>query len=262
MTNNAESLDPKNNLEQPSNQQLQIVKDLIPVIDFEAVEKFYSEVEMIVKQMFQLGYHYGPPYEVKPGKEAPANILYKKGVQLFIDRIQLLFEDEIEVIDEVSQHKTFTCRSKMFRLGSNSVLSSGEGSCSTDEGRFSYQAFEKIVTRHVRESAILRAHKDCIERFFNVSRFFPNEKKPPAQKPQPKPEPKPKPAEKKQSKWNPTPPERNTPDWFLNKIKELTSRDEITEFHEQFELDEAFFNDEDRNKIKEAYNNKWKELKK
>lgn len=256
-------MDQRNNPEEPSNQQLQVVKDLIPVIDFEAVEKFYSEVEMIVKQMFRIGYHYGPPYEVKPGKEAPANILYKKGVQLFIDRIQLLFEDEIEVIDEVSQHKTFTCRSKMFRLGSNSVLSSGEGSCSTDEGRFAYMAFEKIVTRHVRESAILRAHKDCIERFFNVSRFFPNEKKPAAQKPQPRPEPRsqPKPTEKKQPKWSASPYELNDPNWYITMIKGLNSQKEITEFHEQFELDEAFFGDADKAKIKEAYTQRWDELK-
>jgi len=252
------------NSDQKNNQLQVAVKDLIPRIDFEGVEKFYSEVESIVKQMFKLGYHYGPPYEVRSGKEPPKNILYKAGVQVFVDRINLLFEDEVTIIDEVSQHKTFHCKSKMFRLGNNTVLSSGEGSCSTDEGRFSYQAYDKIVTRHVRESAILRAHKDSIERFFNVSRFFPDNKKlsvTPKQESKPQQKKEPEPTNGK-GKWNPTPQQRNDPEWFIGEIKKLKNHGEVNEFHEKFELDEKFFGEVDQKKIHDAYAARWEELKK
>jgi hypothetical protein len=255
MTTTEENLGQENNkLEKAQN-----LLPIIPKIDFDAVDKFYSEVEIIVQRLFKLGYHYGPPYEVKQGNKAPANILYKQGVGLLVTTLDLLFQDDVEVIEEVSKHTTFTCRSKMFRTHNKVVLASGEGSCSTDEGRFAYQAFEKIVTRHVRESAILRAHKDCIERYFNVSRFFPtNGKSKPAEKPPVKPQT----ATEEKFKWKYDMPDMVDPEWFKRQLKAAKSLAEIEAFAKQFKMELGMFEEKIMAEIVAVANQRKIEVKK
>lgn len=254
MTTNQENSDQENLL--PA-----IVKEthLVPKFDFGAIDNFYSEVEKIVKNTFKYGYHYGPAYEAKPGKQRPPDILYKRGMQFFIDNFELLFQDTIELIKEESEHVTFTCETKMFRTGSPTIVAKGEGSCSTDEGRFSYMAFEKISSRQVRESAILRSHKDAVERFFNLSRFFPSEVKPSNGKPKEQPK---QTTHEGQFKWKYEFVDMVDPEWFKKQLRAAKSLAEIEAFKNQFSTELRCFGDKDMEAIAAVANQRKMEVNK
>lgn len=254
------------NLDQKENDLLPaIVKNthIVPKFNFEAIDNFYLEVEKIVKNTFKLGYHYGPAYDAKPGKSKPPDILYKRGMQFFIDNFQLIFQDTVEIIKEESEHVTFTCQSKMFRTGSEVIISRGEGSCSTDEGRFSYQAFEKISSRQVRESAILRSHKDCVERYFNLSRFFPSDKQPSKEPSNCKPkEPLKETAQEGTFKWKYQFSDMSDPEWFKKQLLAAKTDAEITAFAKQFKLELSCFGDQIQAEIAAVANKRRMEVKK
>jgi len=238
-----------------------IVKDthIVPKFDFNAIDNFYLEVDKIVKNTFKYGYHYGPAYEAKPGKSKPPDILYKRGMQFFIDNFHLLFQDIIEIIKEESEHVTFTCQSTMFRTGNETVIAKGEGSCSTDEGRFSYMAFEKISSRQVRESAILRSHKDAVERFFNLSRFFPTDKQPSNGKQK---EPPKQTTQEGTFRWTYKFADMTDPEWFKKQLLAAKSDAEITAFAKQFKMELSCFSDQIQAEIAAVANKRRMEIKK
>lgn len=232
------------------------ILDLVPQIDFEAMDEFYNQIEEIVKKSFKYNYHYGPAYEAKPGKSKPPDILYKRGLHSFEDRLSLIFQDEFEFIREENGVDTFHCKCKMFRnipkenVPNNGLLflSNGAGSCSTDEGRFS---FSKVVSsRQVREGAMLRAHKDAAERFFNISRFFPGDpdlkKKPVQDKPKQQYTPKSTPHV---VRWNPTPQDVNNPQWYKDELKKLTNDADISAFATEFKTELSCFSDKIQEEI-------------
>lgn len=280
--------------------EVALTSEILPALDFDALNKFYRDVEILVKGAFKKGYHYGPAYEQKPGKDAPPNILYKKGAQFFIDRCGLMFEDKFDMYEELNKHTTYKCKTRMFLIGNPSFISSGEGTCSTAEGRFSYMSKDKIIPYQVREQASLRAHKDAIERFFNLSRFFdtetpqsqePHEKEkkspgsnnnngrseaPKKENPQPKPEekketpPKDKPipeeknlTDRKSIKfdWDPSPEDLNNENWFIKQIALCRDQKEVTDFMDEFEFERKFFSDNIQSIIYEAASKKYKDLK-
>lgn len=289
-----------NELEKASgNNQLSVITDLLPELNFNAMNQFYAEVENIVKNSFIKGYHYGPAYEQKPGKDAPPNILYKKGAQFFIDRCGLMFEDAVEIIEELNRHTTYHVKTRMFTIGNRAVISQGEGFCSTAEGRFSYIPKDKIIPHQVREQASLRARKDAIERFFNLSRFFITEKQSagqsvkspekaqqrtseprPAQTPgQPeKPQPQQSQPPKKENKrpdplvidlkdrkslkfdWDYQPEDLNNESWFIKQISECLDQQELFDFMAEFERDMGCFHDSLQQNFKNAANTKFQEL--
>lgn len=235
---------------------LQTVGSMLPVIDFEVVNTFYDQVQEIVENLFIRGYHYGPPYEIKPNKPIPPDILYKKGAQLFVDRVGLFFEDSFDFMQEANKHFSFICKAKMYKISNPILLASGEGSCGSDEGRFSYMAIEKVSQRQVRDQAKTRAHKECIERFFNPSRFFPGIKivnnittdkkedisKPEQKKPEPvkKVEPIKKDIKDRKSlkfDWEYEPEDLNSKEWYYDQLRSCRDQQEITDFMQEFKRD-------------------------
>lgn len=241
----------------------QITTNLLPTINHEAIDTFYKQVEDLVRNRFVFGFHYGPAYEQKPGKPAPPNILYKRGMQFFVDNLQLLFIDTVDFIKEESEHVTFTCKTKMFRQLDEKVLAFGEGSCSTDEGRFAYKAFDKISSREVREQAILRSHKDAVERHFNPSRFFPKFGSNGHSEPEPQKKPPPKQTtQEEQFKWKYTMPDMTDPEWFKQQLINAKSDAEITAFAKQFKMELSMFEEKIQLEISSLAGKRRMEVKK
>lgn len=205
----------------------------------EAMEVFYDEVKNIVVKMFKLGYHYGP-FDGKPGKK---NILYKQGANFFINWCKLLFEYSENVIDESNGHYTLQYAAKMYRVGDERLLSTGMGSCSTAEGRFSYKDIGKVDRKQVREQAQLRARKDAIEIFFNPSRYFDAVK------------------EVELKKWKPKRADLENLQWYLDQTNKARTQAEIKEFLNEFDTEIKLLTKDEVVQINDYVAERWKVVK-
>lgn len=262
---------------QPTNgnsEAVQVVSGDLPVLNIQGIIQFQTGVETIIKSCMREGIHYGS----LPGTKS--KIMFKPGLDLLCTAGNIIdLYDEPVVFEHEGNHRSYeyTCRLKS--MHSEKVVAVAKASASTLESKFRFESYyenqqfagkkeisaDKVYDKHylVIQVAKTRAKRNAVNAFFNPAGFI-NEPEPPKQSSYKKPEPQkkePKPNPVKQKKWNPTPFQLNDPNWYYEEIKKLETHDDIVLFHETFELDEKFFDNDTQAKIKEAYNNRWGELK-
>lgn len=126
----------------------------VPMISAQSIKERAANIQQIIDDVMEEGYHYGPAY-----KGSSKKVLLKPGAETLQMTFQLDIEYTIET-DKMGPHREHTVHAIVYHYPTGQRLGSGVGSCSTLESKYRWRKKGKTCPECKKEGAIIKGKQE------------------------------------------------------------------------------------------------------